>query len=247
MSIESLLEQYTGISAEPRFGRSLRDGYARGHGLAYGDVAAQILAESDYQEAFALTAGRSVCAEHRLMNLYLLIRLYAPKLAGGDIIEFGCYRGGSAIFMASLAKRYLPYATVWGLDTFEGMPQPDGKVDLHGPGDFRDTDFEALKAYTAGMDNLRFVKGLFERTTNGVLAQAQKLVLAHIDCDIQPAVMYSWERVKPHMVPGGYVVFDDATEASCLGATEAVEREVIQRGLCSEQIYPHYVFRYPPI
>lgn len=246
MTIETLLEQYAGISAEPRFGRSLRDGYTRGHGLAYGDLAAQIRAEGDYQEALTLAAGRSVCAEHRLMNLYLLIRLYAPKLAVGDIIEFGCYRGGSAIFMAALAKQYLPQATVWGLDTFEGMPQPNPDADLHGPGDFRDTDFEALKAYTAGMTNLRFVKGLFEHTTDAVLDD-RKIVLAHIDCDIQPAVEYSWDRVKHRTVPGGYVVFDDATEASCLGATEAVERELIQKGLCSEQIYPHYVFRYPPI
>lgn len=244
--IESLLEQYTGLSATPRFGRSLRDGYARGHGLAYGDLADQIRAEGDYQEALALSAGRSVCAEHRLMNLYLLIRLYAPKLSGGDIIEFGCYRGGSAIFMASLAKRYLPKATVWGLDSFEGMPQPNPAADLHATGDFRDTDFEALKSYTRDMSNLRFVKGLFEHTTDGVLADRQ-IVLAHIDCDIQPAVVYAWDRVKRHMTLGGYVVFDDATEASCLGATEAVERELIQQGLCSEQIYPHYVFRYPPI
>jgi len=72
--------------------------------------------------------------------------------------------------------------------------------------------------------------------------------LAHIDCDIQPAVTYSWDRINSYTVPGGYVVFDDATEASCLGATEVVERELIQKkGLCSEQIYPHYVFRYPPL
>jgi hypothetical protein len=46
------------------------------------------------------------------------------------------------------------------------------------------------------------------------------------------------------MVPGGYMVFDDATYSSCLGATEAVETLAIRRdGLNSEQIYPHFVFR----
>jgi hypothetical protein len=184
------------------------------------------------------------------MNLYLLIRFFAPKLGAGDIIEFGCYRGGSAIFMASLAKRYLPHARVWGLDTFEGMPETDPKVDLHGHGDFNNTDLSTLNAYVKTIDlpNLQFVKGLFEHTMDSVLARAQKLVIAHIDCDIQSAVTYTWNGVKPRMVPAGYVVFDDATESSCLGATEAVERELIQKeGLCSEQIYPHYVFRYPPL
>jgi hypothetical protein len=48
------------------------------------------------------------------------------------------------------------------------------------------------------------------------------------------------------MVPGGYMVFDDATVSSCLGATEAVESLLIRRdGLSSEQIWPHFVFRAP--
>ena len=46
------------------------------------------------------------------------------------------------------------------------------------------------------------------------------------------------------MVPGGYLVFDDATVSSCIGATEAVESLVVRRdGLNSEQIFPHFVFR----
>jgi len=50
--------------------------------------------------------------------------------------------------------------------------------------------------------------------------------------------------VKPAMASGGYLVFDDATTSSCIGATEAVENLLIRRdALSSEQIYPHYVFR----
>lgn len=249
-AIESFLQGGMQSSSEPRFGRNLHDGYVRGTGLAYGALVTLIRAESDYQEALRMVDGRSICQEHRLMNLYLLIRFYATKLSTGDIIEFGSYRGGSAIFMAALAKRYLPHATIWALDTFEGMPDTDAKVDMHQRGDFQDVDFGWLKTYvsTLGLRNLKFIKGLFEQTLDGVLAQARRLVLAHIDCDIQSAVLYTWKGIKPHMISGGYVVFDDATEASCMGATEAVERELIQKGgLCSEQIYPHYVFRYPPL
>jgi len=68
----------------------------------------------------------------------------------------------------------------------------------------------------------------------------------HIDCDIRSAVAYSYNVVRPFTVPGGYLVFDDATVSSCLGATEVVEEQVVGRdGLRSEQIYPHYVFRAP--
>ncbi|MGO8950816.1 MAG: CmcI family methyltransferase [Ktedonobacterales bacterium] len=250
MSLEEFLEQYSRVSAEPRLGRNMRDGYARGHGLRFGGLPDLIRSEPDYQEARSLAEGRTLLPDDRLMNLYLLIRFYIPKLKPGHIIEFGCYKGGSAVFMASLAQRYLPDTRVFGLDTFAGMPETDRKVDWHEPGNFQDTDLASLNTYirSNGLTNLMFVKGLFEDTAEAVLRGAGSIVLAHIDCDIQSAVTYSWDSVKPHMVPGGYVAFDDATEASCLGATEAVERELIQKsGLCSEQIYPHYLFRYPPI
>ncbi len=248
--IETFLTKHVRLAGEPRFGRNLHDGYVRGSGLAYGALAPMIRAEQDFQEALQPAMGRTICAEHRILNLYLLIRFYLPKLEPGHIIEFGCYKGGSAMFMASLAKRYLPGTVVYGLDTFEGMPDTDTQIDLHVRGNFSDVDFESLNtcARSYGLRNLRFVKGLFEDTAPSVLVEAGKFTLAHIDCDIQSAVLYSWGAVKSHMVPGGYVVFDDATEASCLSATEAIERELIQKErLCSEQIYPHYVFRYPPV
>ena len=107
---------------------------------------------------------------------------------------------------------------------------------------------DPMRAYAASqrLDNLEFVKGFFEDTAPEVLRRAGRISLAHIDCDIAPSVKYSYEVVKPHMVPGGYLVFDDATVSSCIGATEVVEDLLIRRdGLNSEQIYPHFVFRAP--
>jgi hypothetical protein len=46
------------------------------------------------------------------------------------------------------------------------------------------------------------------------------------------------------MVDGGYIIFDDATTSTCIGATEVVEDLIIRRdGLNSEQAWPHFVFR----
>jgi hypothetical protein len=70
------------------------------------------------------------------------------------------------------------------------------------------------------------------------------VALAHIDSDIYTAVASAYEAVMPHMVEGAYLVFDDATVASCLGATEAVEELVIRRdNMHAEQIFPQFVFR----
>jgi Macrocin-O-methyltransferase (TylF) len=114
--------------------------------------------------------------------------------------------------MAHVVKKLHPGMMVFACDTFEGMPQTDKNVDAHTEGDFSDVDLDALQARVndLNLDNLILVKGLFE-TTNSDMARARRIRLAHIDCDIASAVKCSYEGVKPYMVDGGYIVFDDAT------------------------------------
>src|SRR5436190_5980475 len=69
-----------GMGAGLRAGRSVRDGYARGWGLEYGDLAAMVMADPLYREAARLAQGRSLVTEARRMNLFLLLRFYLPRL-----------------------------------------------------------------------------------------------------------------------------------------------------------------------
>jgi hypothetical protein len=95
------------------------------------------------------------------------------------------------------------------------------------------------------LTNVHLVRGLFEATAPAVLAQSPGIALTHIDCDIYSSIEYAYAAVKPHLLSGSYIVFDDATESGCIGATEAVEKFAIQGdGKLSEQIYPHFVFRH---
>ncbi len=232
------------IPADIKRGRSIRDGYQRGWGLTR-NLSAELDKDPHFQECFSLAKDRTVVSPMRIKNLYLLIRFYLPKLLSGDIIEFGSYRGGSALFMAAAAKIFLPQSTVYALDTFEGMPSVDANADIHRAGDFRDTSYDDLIRVRNqnNLSNLVPIKGLFQDTAPDIL-NGKRIALAHIDCDIKTAVAYSYDIVKPHMVRGSYYVFDDSTTPSCLGATEAVEEFVIKRdGKFSEQIYPHHVFR----
>ena len=226
--------------------QSLDDGYRRGWGLQYGKLREEILKDRVFLEANEISKNRSIMFDDHRLNLYLLLRDYLGTVPFGHVIEFGTYRGGNAIFMAWVLRHLHPGVKVWALDTFRGMPETDADLDRHIPGDFDDVDLDELVAYTEeiGLVNIEFCQGLFEDTAADVLAQAGQIALAHIDCDIRSAVAYSYDVVKPYMVAGGYIVFDDATVSSCLGATRAVEELVIQRdGLVSEQIYPHFVFR----
>jgi len=240
------LPEIADIDAQPRNGRSVRDGYARGWGLEFGDLAARVAEDPLFIEASQVSSIPSFVSGARRMNLFLLLKFFLPRLPRGNVIEFGAYKGGNAVFMAHVASRIAPGTKVIALDTFEGMPPTDKQVDAHNAGDFSDADLASLQALVAerGIDNLVLVKGRFEETAAGVAKELGPFTLAHIDCDIYSAVACAYESVRHAMVPGGYLVFDDATVSSCIGATEAVENLVIRRdGLSSEQIYPHFVFR----
>lgn len=244
--MESYLPELLGLTKGLRKGRNVYEGYQRGWGLQFNDLKQKVLEDPLYQDAMALATGRTIMAELNRMNIYLILRFFFKNLDPGHIIEFGSYRGGNAIFMAHVVRALYPNVTVYALDSFEGMPPTDKAIDAHNEGDFSDVDLDELRSHAAksGLNNLEFVKGYFEATAPSVLEKARSISLAHIDCDVLPSVEYSYRVVKPHMVNGGYLIFDDATTSSCIGATEAVEDLLIRRdGLNSEQIFPHFVFR----
>ena len=164
----------------------------------------------------------------------------------GDIIEFGSYRGGSALFMARLLRAWGSTKKVFACDTFEGMPPTDRDIDMHSKGDFADATLEEVKQArdAEGLsDQLVLVKGLFEETLP-TLRQGRTFALAHVDCDICEPIKYVLREIDDYLSPGAYVVFDDPLFSSCLGAMEACEESYVQeKHLHAEQAYPHLVFR----
>ncbi len=245
--MESYLPEITGVVRGFRNGRNVYEGYQRGAGLRYHGLKEKVLNDPLYLEAFSVAGDRTILREDNRMNIYLLLRFYLNKIPFGHIIEYGSYRGGNAIFMAYVAQKLYPGMKVFALDTFNGMPTTDKNIDAHNTGDFSDTDVDILQQRIDDLklDNMVLVKGFFEDTNEGVMVQADgKISLAHIDCDIASSVKYAYEGVRPYMVDAGYIVFDDGTVSSCLGATEVIEDLLIRRdGMNSEQIWPHFVFR----
>jgi hypothetical protein len=235
------------IKSPPLKGRSVKEGYARSLGIRYGQLKEQVEQDPIFRQAISAMGGRTLLGLDQLINIFLIMKFHLGKIPAGDIIEFGCYRGGCSIFMATVAKKLFPKTHVWALDTFSGIPTVDHSVDDHMIGHFGDANLDEIRTYVAtlGLDNLSFVEGTFKETAAPTLLKASPISLAHIDCDVYASVVTAWDSVKASMLPGGYVIFDDALAPSCMGATEAVEEMVIQRdGLLSEQIFPHQVFRY---
>lgn len=200
-----------------------------------------------YQRARGYSASRgTLLPEHKLANLFLIVR-YGLSSLSGDVFEFGTFRGGSAVFMASLLRDLGRATKLYAFDTFQGMPKTDKDRDLHNEGDFRDADLPGLKTFIAanGLDkHLIPVIGKFEETLPAFLERSARMSLVHVDCDIYDPIKYLLPACNPHVEKGGYVVFDDPLFGSCIGAFDAMAEEFIRRqALLPEQVYPHLVFR----
>jgi len=238
----------------PRKGRDIYNGYIRGCSLQHGNLKDLCFSDPDFSNAYKLATAEDPNGEPRtvvnplnLINIFAILKLnLAHKKSPGHIVEFGSMRGGSAIFMASAAKRLLPSTQVISFDTFEGLPETDKSVDLHRKGEFGNVDVNELRSHCAalGLDNLTFIEGHFEDTLPEALKNIETVCLAHIDCDIYDAVADSYQQVKPYLTDGAYIIFDDPLVPTCIGAFEAVEEFLVRRdGLHAEQVFPHLVYR----
>jgi predicted O-methyltransferase YrrM len=229
-----------------RDGRNVRAGYTRGMELEFGQIAQACADDAMFQQAMAASHNRSIVMQRKLMNIMLIMRFSSFNPAG-HIIEFGSYRGGSALYMAALARQLGLAAKVFALDTFAGMPATDEALDNHQAGDFKDSDFDGLVALRdrMGLDNLVILRGLFEDTVKLIAPEDRRFSLVHADSDIYPSMRFSLDWVKPLMVQGGFIVCDDPLTSTCIGAMQAVEESLVRAGALAEQVYPHLVYRWP--
>jgi hypothetical protein len=231
-------------------GRCVYDGYQRGTPLKYGNLAAAVWRDPVFRRAHSAARLRPVHTminDDRLMNLFLIIKFFLGGVDSQNIIEFGAYRGGGTIFMAMLLREFYPHACVYGLDTFEGMPNLQRGLDNPPPDDFAAVNLEASRRTTRllGLTNIEFVRGPIESTAQDVFKRGGPFGLTHVDVVLWSSVVFAQSSVWPHMTPGGYVINDDATEPTCPGATQAIEELIRERNVSIEQVWPHIVVRAP--
>jgi len=96
---------------------------------------------------------------------------------------------------------------VYGFDTFEGLPEA-----------WRDK-FEAGHFHCKGKlpkvpNNVRLVQGLFQDTLEPFLKEHSanadmKVAVAHLDADLYSATIYTLRQLRPRIVPGTLLVFDE--------------------------------------
>lgn len=144
-----------------------------------------------------------------------LLRLLASvSHLEGCIAELGVFQGGTLKALAEAC----PQKTCYGFDTFEGQPKDSWRpIDFHKPGEFGDTSYSAVSA--AMPSNVILLRGVFPLTASQVTA---KFCFAHVDFDLEKSTEDAIAWLRPRMVPGGIVAFDDWHWQNCLGVDRAI-------------------------
>jgi hypothetical protein len=154
----------------------------------------------------------------RLTNFKNIIKLCASL--EGDIVEFGCYRGFSILWIAYLSERIASFKKIIGLDGFIGLPYGDDKFRK---GRFSDTTakkclnniIKSDELYEETKRNIYIGKFLYEEK-GSILKYFKKLKIdkfcfIHIDCDVSQSAREIFDiLIEGNLIADEcYILYDD--------------------------------------
>ena len=152
----------------------------------------------------------------------------------GDIVECGVGGGKSFSILASLTRGERSGRTLWGFDSWCGLPAPlEADVDgasIAKRGAFSEmTPAEVLlRLEQVGfhdLDRIRFVRGELASTLSK--APLERIALLHVDVDLYQSYLDALENLWPKIEPGGIVALDEYHDARWPGAKRAVDEFLV--------------------
>jgi O-methyltransferase len=156
----------------------------------------------------------------RFFAFCLIIDQLVKDKVPGEFAELGVFKGNSAQFLASVARRL--DRTTYLLDTFEGFDGRDlAENESQLKGAFADTSLEAVRA-KVGDEQTVFIKGYFPETASHIPDDAS-FAFVHIDCDLGEPMMAGLRYFYPRVKPGGFIVMHDYNSLYWDGAEQAID------------------------
>ena len=202
--------------------------------------------------------GYTMLSRGRLQSLANAAYHVMKKEVRGDIVQCGVWRGGSAALIAHVIQSSGgPLRNLHLLDSFEGIPEPDGTVD--GERAIREAreygtdtngelvpnpqfylnmgrpvgyieDVQSLLEEKLGYDRdfIFYHKGMFEDVIPRIDSQIDSISLLHLDGDLYSSTKVCLEYLYDKVVSGGIVIIDDYGAYD--GCRKAVDEFLRQRG-----------------
>ncbi len=171
----------------------------------------------DYLEAGYGAFNRAADAEtmvgtRQLDNMQACVTTVIQDKIPGDLLEAGVWRGGMAVLMKAVVNAYGDSRTVWAVDSFEGLPDPDQSQDSFGwqPGAMAVSLPEVrgnFARYGLLDDQVKFLKGFFKDTLPS--APIERLAVLRVDGDLHESTMDVLVNLYQKLSVGGFAIFDD--------------------------------------
>ncbi len=151
----------------------------------------------------------------------------AKSGVAGDVVELGCYEGGSAVELQRYLVKNAPERTLWLYDSFEGLPEktiedksPLGSLFHAG----------ALKAAQSRLKR-NFVKAnlpvpeiirawFYELDPEDL---PEQVALAFLDGDFYESILDSLKLVWPKLSKGSIIIVDDYDNVKLPGVKKALD------------------------
>jgi predicted O-methyltransferase YrrM len=202
-----------------------------------------IKGNKEFMDLYSLCKKYSMTSLERMFGLYQALFYVIENNIQGDFVECGVWKGGSAMMMALVLKKYnLTNRKLYLYDTFEGMSEPT-ELDKTAKG----TEAAVLMKHqknNKGSDTsvwcyspleevkknllstgypdaqIRYIKGKVEDTLNGQLPG--KLALLRLDTDWYESTRIELQVLYPLLEKKGVMIIDD------FGHWEGAKKAVIE-------------------
>ncbi len=165
-----------------------------------------------------------------LMHIFCFKELYDKiKNIEGDIVECGVAYGGSFWILGMLAEQEGGGRRIYGLDSFEGFPEPTiedkNEYRVIHKGEYGDASIEQVEKLFQVVDLPKptIIKGFLEDTAGSFKNQVGQIAFLHIDADLYSAYKITLKELFDKVAQGGIVLFDEYDEPTFPGATKAVD------------------------
>lgn len=183
---------------------------------------AKHLHDAAFVEISKAADAYTLCDVLRRHELWSLVRQTA-KLAPGDYLEVGVWRGGTGLVIAEAMRRFQTGGCVYLADTFQGVVKVSEADRFYFGGEHADTSEELVRELFKrhGHDDAVILRGVFPDETQAEVRGDLRFV--HIDVDVYQSAKDVVEWCFNRMVPGGIIVFDDYGSLGCAGITRLCE------------------------
>ena len=157
-------------------------------------------AQTDADPTAADLLRRGLRGAGRCSSRFEVLSIALERVPGrGLVCEFGVFEAESINHIAG----HLPHRSVFGFDSFEGLPE-------HWRAEFGPGTFSTRGCLPQVRPNVTLIKGWFDATLPAfAAAHAGPVALLHIDCDLYSSTKCVLDHLGGRLVPGSVIVFDE--------------------------------------